>query len=210
MKGLTSYHLKLLAAGLMVVDHLGAVFFPEADWPRMIGRISFPLFVWLLVQGEAHTKSIGRYGLRLALLGLISQPIYQLIFDVDRFNILFELLIGLACLRVTRHRPWPMQAAIWLLAAGATELFDISYGSYGIGLIWLTRYFQPTVIWGLGWAGFHLVWVPLMGAFQLPAIAAPLLFWAANGDRGPRARWFYIFYPGHLLLLLLVEGFLMP
>lgn len=207
MSGLTSYHLKLLAAGLMLVDHIGVVFFPEASWLRVIGRLSFPLFVWLLVQGEAHTKNVWRYGLRLGLLGLISQPIYQLTFDTARFNILFELLVGLACLRASRQRSLPLQAAIWLLGAGFTDLFDISYGSYGMGLILLARYFQPTALWGLTWVGFHLAWVPLTGPFQLPAIAAPLLFWAASGNRGSKARWFYLFYPGHLAVLMGVDRY---
>ena len=67
MPGLTSYHLKLIAALTMVVDHIGVLFYPHLDWLRMIGRVSFPLFIWLLTQGEAHTKDIWRYGLRLGL-----------------------------------------------------------------------------------------------------------------------------------------------
>ncbi len=92
MTGLTSYHLKLIAALTMLVDHIGVVFYPDLDWLRVIGRISFPLFIWLLVQGESHTKDIWRYGLRLGLLGLISQPIYQVTFDTEYLNILFLLL----------------------------------------------------------------------------------------------------------------------
>ncbi|MGB3200723.1 MAG: TraX family protein, partial [Nodosilinea sp.] len=98
--GLTSYQLKLLAAITMLVDHIGVVFFPDDVRFRLVGRISFPLFIWLLVQGEAHTRDLGRYAIRLAILGLVSQPIYQLFFDINRLNILFELLVGLGCLRL--------------------------------------------------------------------------------------------------------------
>lgn len=210
MSGFTSYHLKLLAAGLMLVDHIGVIFYPEAAWLRIVGRFSFPLFVWLLVQGEAHTRNIWGYGLRLGLLGLISQPIYQIAFDTDRWNILFELLVGVACLRMTRQKSLPQQLAIWLLGAVLTELFSISYGSYGIVLILLTRYFRPSPAWAAAWIGFHLVWLQTSGPFQLPVIAAPLLFVAANGERGPKARWFYGFYPGHLTLLVLLERTLIP
>lgn len=129
-RGLTNYHIKLLAAATMLIDHIGAVFFPETEWLRIVGRISFPLFVWLLVQGEAHTRDVGRYGLRLAALGLLSQPIYQATFDTTELNILFELLVGLVCLRLARHFP-RFQLLIWLGGAGLTELLAMGYSSYG-------------------------------------------------------------------------------
>lgn len=202
--GLTSYHIKLLAALTMLVDHIGVVFFPDAIGFRIIGRISFPLFIWLLVQGEAHTRDIGRYGLRLAILGVVSQPIYQLVFDTTGLNILFELLLGLGCLRLDRRFP-QFRFFIWLSGAGLSELLGMGYSSYGIVLIFLTRYFRPKLLWVIAWIGFHLVWAALSGPFQLPAIAVPLLFWLANGERGPKARWFYAFYPGHLALLWLIQ-----
>lgn len=202
--GLTSYHLKFLAALTMVVDHIGVVFLPDAVGFRLVGRLSFPLFIWLLVQGEVHTHHIGRYGLRLAILGLVSQPIYQLIFDTTRLNILFELLVGLGCLRLDRRLP-QLRIPIWLGGAGLSELLHMGYGSYGIVLIFLTRYYQPKLLWVVAWVGFHLVWTAIVSPFQLPAIAVPLLFWLANGERGSKARWFYVFYPGHLVLLWLVR-----
>ena len=203
MTGLTSYHLKLIAALTMLVDHIGVVFYPDLDWLRVIGRVSFPLFVWLLVQGEAHTKDIWRYGLRLGLLGLVSQPVYRIAFDTERLNILFLLLVGLVCLRVVRQRPTLMFPA-WMLAVLIAEALNISYSSYGILLILLIRYFRPDLRWWLIWVGFHLMWAWYAGSFQLPVIAVPLLFVAFNEQRGPQARWFYGFYPGHLALLTLI------
>lgn len=188
----------------MLVDHIGVVFFPDAIAFRIVGRISFPLFIWLLVQGEAHTKDVGRYGLRLAVLGVISQPIYQLTFGTARPNILFELLLGLICLRLARVFP-RFQFPIWIAGAGLSELLIMGYGSYGIGLVALARYYRPTVLWGVAWVGFHLLWAWFEGPFQLPAIAVPLVFGLANGERGPKARWFYAFYPGHLALLWLMR-----
>lgn len=208
INGLTSYHIKLLAAATMVVDHIGVVFYPEANWFRMVGRISFPLFVWLLVQGEQYTRNVGRYSLRLAVLGLVSQPFYQLALNVERPNILFQLLISLICLRLTRHFP-TFAVAIWLLGAGLAELLEISYGSYGIALVVMTRYFRRDLRWWLVWTGVHLGWAWLAGPFQLPVIGVPLVFWLTNGQRGEQARWFYGFYPGHLALLWLAEEFLL-
>ncbi|MGP1384997.1 MAG: TraX family protein [Thainema sp.] len=203
---LNNYEIKLLAAITMLIDHIGAVFFPGIAILRIIGRISFPLFVVLLVDGEKHTHNAKHYGLRLLLLGLVSQPIYQLLFESTQRNILFLLLLGLLCLRLVRLLPkW--QLVIWMAGAAISQFLDLEYGAYGIGLIALIRYFQPRSIWWAGWIGLHLGYLliaPGLAAFQFPAIFAPLLLYAANHQRGPKARWFYLFYPLHLLLLWLL------
>jgi hypothetical protein len=204
MDGLSNYHLKWIAAVSMLVDHTGLIFFPEQTWLRAIGRLSFPLFVWLLVQGESHTRHVGRYGLRLAVLAVISQPVYQLAFQVQRLNVVFLLLIGLVCLRLVRQYP-AFSVPIWLLGAVISELLQASYGSYGIALVILVYYFRPDWQWWLVWVGFHLIWVGMEGTFQLPAVMAAIFFGLANGRRGPRAGWFYGFYPGHLALLVAVR-----
>ena len=202
---LTNYAIKLLAAATMLIDHIGVVFFPDAIAWRIVGRLSFPLFVWLLVQGEAHTRDIWRYGLRLAVLGAVSQPIYQLTFGTARPNILFELLLGLVCLRLARNFP-RFEILIWLGAVGLSVGLGLGYGSYGLGLMILTRYFRRDWWWALLWVGFHWLWAWVEGPFQLPAIAVLLIFWFAGGDRGPKARWFYVFYPAHLALLWLIRS----
>ncbi len=49
--------IKLMAAAFMVIDHIGMIFFPEAVWLRCIGRISLPLFAYMLAEGFAYTRS---------------------------------------------------------------------------------------------------------------------------------------------------------
>lgn len=207
MPRLTSYHLKLIAALTMLLDHIGAILYPETDWLRMVGRISFPLFVWFIVQGETHTRDIWRYGVRLGILGLISQPIYQIAFETSDLNVVFLLLIGLVCLRVSREQPtWTFP--VWMLAALGTELLSISYGSYGIALFLLFRYFRSNSLWWTMWIGFNLISMAVFGTFQLPAIGVPLLFLLFNGKRGPQIRGFYGFYPGHIALLAAIHHFI--
>jgi len=47
--------LKILAAVLMLVDHIGLVFFPHQLWLRMIGRLSMPLFAYAIATGYYFT-----------------------------------------------------------------------------------------------------------------------------------------------------------
>lgn len=203
---LSNYHLKLLAAGLMVIDHVGVIFFPE--WPilRVIGRFSFPLFAWLLVRGENHTHHLPRYALRLMALGFISQPIYTWAFEVEdwELNILFTLTLGLLCLRGRRRFPgW--EIPIWLGGGILAQLAGMDYGMYGIWAIALIRIYQPKPIWWLLWLLLHLFTEIQWGYNQLPALVAPFLFHLATGEQGRKARWFYWFYPVHLLMLWLIH-----
>ncbi|MFB2921097.1 TraX family protein [Aerosakkonema funiforme] len=48
---MTAFQIKVLAALLMLVDHIGAIFFPKIFVLRIVGRLSFPLFAWLIGQG---------------------------------------------------------------------------------------------------------------------------------------------------------------
>jgi len=203
---LNNFAIKLLAAGLMVVDHVGAIFFPQLAILRIIGRFSFPLFAWLLVRGERYTRDVPRYTLRLIALGFISQPVYLAAFNIQEpdLNILFTLALGLLCLRGRRRYPeW--EPGIWIGAGLLAELGHLSYGLYGIGAIALIRAYKPTPLWWLFWGLLHLLSELQWGYSQLPALFSPFLFHLANGEQGPKARWFYWFYPGHLLLLWLIQ-----
>lgn len=204
---LNNYQLKILAAGLMVVDHVGLLFFPDVALFRIIGRFSFPLFILLLVDGERHTRHLGRYCLRLLLFGMISQPIIELLFPSASWNILFILLLGLICLRLVRRFPhW--QLVIWLVVAGIAQSLNLDYGAYGIGAIALIRSLQPSLIWWAGWIALHLslfILEPDFAPLQAPAMAAPFLLFAANHQPGRKARWFYWFYPLHWLTLWAIE-----
>lgn len=211
---LTNYQIKLLAAGLMVVDHIGYVFLRETEWGMLcygLGRLSFPLFAWLLVQGEAHTQNFRQYALRLLGMAVLSQPIYQLTFEIEPFedfNILFTLLLGLLCLRAARR--WPGWAVlIWLVGAVAAELAHFNYDAYGVALIALIGNYKPTPLWWGAWCIFTALTVLVMpDNLQFLAGFAALIFACANHERGPKARWFYWFYPAHIALIGLVAFWL--
>ena len=78
----TSYDVvKFLAIILMVVDHLGAFFFPHMTELRMIGRLSAP--IWLILAGYANTRDISLMfyvgSTILVVVGLIAGgPIFPL------------------------------------------------------------------------------------------------------------------------------------
>lgn len=215
---------KWLAAGLMVVDHIGVVFFPQTLLLRYLGRLSFPLFSWLLGQGEQHTRNVYRYGLRLLAFGLLSQPIYSALFNAYQLNVLFTLLVGLITLRLGRLFP-QIHYLIWPLGVLVAALIPMDGSGYGVAIMLLLA--QPiTVRWWVAWVALHGLLAASGGVLpmQLWAIPAPLIVMVASSagqsvppakthpeklepeppkPGGFRARWFYWFYPGHLLMLWL-------
>lgn len=77
-KPMTGFHLKLIALITMFIDHIGAVFFPQVTLLRVIGRISFPLYAFLIAEGCRYTRNRGRYALGLGVFALISEIPYDL------------------------------------------------------------------------------------------------------------------------------------
>lgn len=61
MKQLTKNQLKILAMVCMTIDHIGAAFFPQAVWLRVIGRLAFPLFSYCIAEGCRYTRNKARY-----------------------------------------------------------------------------------------------------------------------------------------------------
>lgn len=61
MKLLTKNQLKILAMVCMTLDHIGAAFFPQAVWLRVIGRLAFPLFSYCIAEGCRYTRNKARY-----------------------------------------------------------------------------------------------------------------------------------------------------
>ena len=56
-RGIDGFWLKMLAVVTMLIDHIGAIFFPGVLWIRAIGRLSFPIYAFLLTEGFHHTRS---------------------------------------------------------------------------------------------------------------------------------------------------------
>ncbi|MBE8989029.1 TraX family protein [Nostoc sp. LEGE 12450] len=206
----SAFSIKILAAVFMVMDHVCYLLMPEFRILHFIGRLSFPLFAWLLAKGEKHTQNVYRYGSRLLITAIISQPIYSLVFQSLSFNILYTLVLGLVMLRLVRRysQLW-QQLIITGLSAAVAESLGVEYGAYGIGVILLmslTDKLKPRV-WLLCWCIFNFILVTLFirNIFQHWAILAGFIVFKFNGKQGPRARWFYLFYPAHLIILGIIN-----
>ncbi|HEX2986363.1 MAG TPA: TraX family protein [Caproiciproducens sp.] len=210
------FQLKILAVVTMLIDHIGAVFFPQAVLLRIIGRLSFPIFAFLISEGLTHTSNIKKYFLRLLLFAFISEVPFDLAFRMSIFNpqsqnIFFTLFFGLAAIYFLKAYLYQNPAIAVLLAlsmALLAEFFNTDYGWFGVAAVIVFYCFRKSRIWGA--AAFVLLAAAfglLSSSLEIYAAAAIIPILAYNGEKG-RWNWkyfFYLFYPVHLLLIYFIH-----
>ncbi len=122
--------LKIIAILTMLIDHIGYLFFPDQVLWRVIGRISFPIFAYLVALGAFRTRNVYRYGGRLLAFALVSQIPYNYMAP-GRLNIFFTLLAGVLMVRLFESKYQPV--ALFFPIIG--EFLQLSYGAYGLIMI---------------------------------------------------------------------------
>lgn len=77
-RGLTGNQLKIIAAISMTLDHIGLLLLPQLPFFRIMGRLAFPIFAYMIAEGCRYTRSRARYFLGIFGLGLVCQVVYYL------------------------------------------------------------------------------------------------------------------------------------
>lgn len=184
---------------------------------RLIGRLGFPIFCFLLIEGFLHTRNVWKYAFRLFLFSLVSEVPFDLafrssVFDMGYQNVFFTLLIGLLAITFIRmaEEKLPVNkvlqylisipiAVVFMLAAG---FFRCDYGSMGVLTIVIMYFFHKNRIWEM--AGGCAV-LTCMSFSEITAFFALIPVYLYNGTRGLRLKYvFYAFYPVHLLILYFI------
>ena len=68
---ITSMTLHILAMLFMLCDHLWATVVPGNNWLTCIGRLAYPIFAFMIVEGYFHTKNLKKYVRRLAIFAIL-------------------------------------------------------------------------------------------------------------------------------------------
>ena len=209
--------LKWIAVLTMVIDHVGAILFPDQIWMRVIGRVAFPIYAYCLAEGFRYTSDYRRYLGRLALFAILSEipfdlAFYGVPFSFAHQNVFFTLTLGLILLWVLERCREQL-----LLCAGAfavlcflAQALHMDYGAGGLLMVfafYLAR--QGAAPW-IGWGIFVVINLfGYAGGVQWAAILALLPIGLYSGKAGKKKqRFFYWIYPLHLLLLWVIEKYI--
>lgn len=192
-----------VAAVLMVVDHIGAMFFPTIIGFRLIGRLSFPLFAYGIAQGVTYTSNFPKYFFRILFAAVISQPIYVMAFYSSNLNPLFTLAYGAVVLWLYRKgKKEQILATILILLS---FWLKSSYSWYGVATIFLYGfYFSARELSLYGQMALQILYGYTTGAWiQIFSLCSfPLAGRAWNRQVFLPKYFLYVFYPLHLIILV--------
>ncbi len=215
---LTSFHLKLIAILSMTMDHVGAALFPNAniggfEYLRVIGRLAFPIFCFLIVEGFFHTRDVRKYLVRLFLFALVSEVPFDVLFNNTgnlwaMQNIFCTLFLGLVAIyaiddvREKKGQNTFAISAILVAVAIVAHFANVDYAELGIFYIVLfylyrgrnLQIFLILVVLNLLFCGASNI--QMFSALAVPIIAC------YNGRQGPKVKYlFYMYYPLHLAII---------
>ena len=223
--------LKIIALVTMMIDHFGAVFVQRAMsmpgfehelwnslyWPmRYVGRLAFPIFCFLLVEGFCHTSDMKKYLGRIIVFALISEIPFNLgvtgkWLDFNYQNVFWELALGIVAMFFIKileekNLNYILQVLLRLLVifvfAIAAETLNLDYGMYGIVSIVALYVFRQNKWMQLLVGAISFMWEPVA-----PFAFLPIALY--NGERGIKMKYlFYIFYPAHLLVFYIIARIL--
>lgn len=199
------------------------------EWMRYIGRMAFPIYCFLLVEGFLHTRSVGKYAGRLAVFALISEIPFDLAIEGTWWsstgsNVFFTLVLGLLVIwalsyverfyEFWKEKQWETilgtiltfsAALIVVIGVGgfAEIVLQTDYGLGGILAIVVLYLLRQQKV--LAFVGAVLVLTMITGDIEILAMLMLYPIMQYDGSRGKNMKYiFYAFYPVHLFVLALI------
>lgn len=228
-RGISGSTLKIIAIITMLIDHTAAVIVLFGPWMsnpelaksakniyyimRYIGRIAFPIFCFLLVEGFIHTSNIKNYAKRLFIFSLISEipfdlAIYKRV-GFEHQNVFFTLFIGLMVIWGIKYIGEKYEGSskrklyeilTVLIGVFIAEILKTDYSGFGVFFIVIMYYFHNNIMLRNIIGAIAISW-----ELTAPIAFIPITFY--NGKRGLSLKYvFYLFYPVHLFVLYLIAG----
>lgn len=223
-KGLLNRNiLKITALIAMTLDHIGLQLFPQYTFLRIIGRLAFPIFAYMISEGCLYTGNRKRYLASIAIVAILCQVVYFfamnslyqcifvtftlsviLIYAFDNAlkkknlpSVLAALLLYFAVVMITEYLPRIL----------VNTDFCVDYGFLGV-MLPVVVYFSKGKFMKLLSTAVCLVLLALVsGGIQWYSLLALPLIALYNGGKGKRnLKWmFYIYYPVHLVAIYVVD-----
>jgi len=231
----TSFSLHIMAMVFMLCDHLWGTIVPGADWLTCIGRLTFPIFAFMIVEGYFHTKNLKKYVCRLFVFAILSEIPFNLamgsrIFYPVHQNVLWSFLISIGLIhwneKVKEKQLWK-RVVIGLASIGigyvAGLITFVDFYHAGILTVLVFYFFKDRKWWCylgqllcLWYINFEMLGgllyeVHIFGethfiARQGIAVLALIPIWLYKGRQGYHSRMLQYFYYAFYPLHLLILG----
>lgn len=230
----TSFSLHIMAMAFMLCDHMWGISLVNHDIFTCIGRLAFPIYAFLLVEGYFHTGNLKKYVMRLFFFAVLSEIPFNLVMGSRLFfpihqNVLWSFLIAIGLIHwneKAKAQPLWKRILVALGTLGIAYLGGIvtfvDYYHGGILMV-LTFYFlrgrnwwnylgQLLCLWlinveilqGIGYE-IHLLGKTVFIARQAIAVLSLPLIWSYRGKQGYHSKKLqYVYYAFYPLHLLIL------
>ena len=216
---MTGFILKIIAVITMLCDHAGYIMLGKFSFMNYIGRLSFPIFAFLITEGYKHTKNLKKYFARLLIFAIISQIPYMLFLNTFSnsfsLNILFTLILGLLGITIyDKIKYKPLGIIIVILFSIIAHFSHFDYGWFGIATIFIFYIFKEKKL--LMYLFFCIVVFINYFYNYITSLRIEYLFIIFfcslslipinlyNEKKGKDMKYFlYVFYPLHLIVFYL-------
>lgn len=214
-QGITSFTLHIIAMLLMLCDHLWATVLSQHEWLTWIGRIAFPIFAFMIVEGYFHTHNLKKYLGRLLFWAVISEIPFNLMYSGSLIypfhqNVLWTLLIGLLLIsgiEKVKQKEKPVLTIVVFAASAIAGyivglLLMVDYFGCGVWTVLLFYLFRKRKWWCFLGQLVGMIWInaKLLGGQLIPleifgqeifiseqslACLALIPIWLYKGRQGP-------------------------
>ena len=225
--------LKIIAMILMLLDHLWGTIIPGNQWMTLIGRMAFPIFAFLIVEGFFHTSDLKKYMKRLFIFGLISEIPFNLIYTGSIIfpfhqNVMFTLLLGLLIIneidklkntKEIKKKIIPiLKIFLFLLISiigfvdyGVTGVLTIVvfYLFRGFKLAWIGQLISLILLYNVFFEGQSVILNIFNHEYFLPlqsiGVLSLIFIWLYNGEKGKNNKLIkYLFYSFYPVHMLVI------
>ena len=220
---LSAAALHILAMAFMLMDHLWATLLPAQEWLTCVGRIAFPIFAFMAVEGYFHTHNLKKYLLRMLIFAVISEVPFDLMYGGTWFypvhqNVIWTLMMGLVGIHLMETVRKKKSTFVYILVSAIVVILGGLLGTlsmvdyYGIGVltVFIFYFFRGRKWWCLLGQMLALYWVnvEMLGGLMYPirlfgmefelcqqglALLALLPIWLYRGRQGYHSKPFQYF-----------------
>ena len=225
--------LKIIAMILMLLDHLWGTIIPGNQWMTLIGRMAFPIFAFLIVEGFFHTSDLKKYMKRLFIFGLISEIPFNLIYTGSMIfpfhqNVMFTLLLGLLIIneidklknnKEIKKKIIPILKIFLFLIISIIGFVDygvtgvltivVFYLFRGFKLAWIGQLISLILLYIVFFEGQSVILNIFNYEYFLPlqsiGVLSLIFIWLYNGEKGKNNKLIkYLFYSFYPVHMLVI------